>query len=548
MILVPRRTAVLISLIIAGLSACGRGDPLPRTAAAGRPISGGTLIYATDREPLCLDPQSFGDMPQVFLAEQFTDSLVSMDAQGRIGPWLARSWEISADGLQYTFHLREDVHFTDGTPLTAEAVKANLDHMVDPRSQSSTAKNYIQQQYLRTEIVDAHTAIVHLSKPYAAFLEVLSQGFLGFESPQALARPEQANCESPVGSGPFKVVRWEHQSQVLLERNPDYAWAPPTARHQGPAYLEKIVWKFIPEASVRFAAVQSGAVDVIESLPPEAHAPARRNPDLTLILRDRPGNPTHGMFNITRAPFDDLRVREAFVRAANVEGALKSVFFGEFARAEGPLSSVTPFYSAEFEHTQDYDPQRAGRLLDEAGWGQRDTEGYRTKGGRRLSVHIPVSVDTPAAEKALWEQVQASTKRVGFAVEIEPMSLSELITRVYSAWDYDVAVGYWNTNTPDVLRFLFGSAFIGSPGSVHSNGSGFSDPELDRILDLALQRQDEAERQHLYTQAQKRVAQQYLQLTTYPQSTRLAIYRTAHDVRLEPSLTVTYLYDAWVSK
>ncbi len=117
---------------------------------------------------------------------------------------------------------------------------------------------------------------------------------------------------------------------------------------RGPAYLDRIIWKIIPDSSVRFASVQSGDVDVIDNLPPEAHAPARGNPDITLVLRDRPGNPTHGGFNTTREPFNDLRVREAFVRAANVAGALKSVFFGEFPRAEGPLSSVTPFLQRRF--------------------------------------------------------------------------------------------------------------------------------------------------------------------------------------------------------
>jgi len=538
-------------VLVAVLSLVGCGHKEPVNGAASKqekPVSGGTLIYATDREPLCLDPHSEGDMPQVFIAQQFLDSLVSMDDNGRIGPWLAKSWEVSADGLVYTFHLRDDVRFTDGTPLTAEAVRANLDHMIDPKTQSSTDKNYIVRQYVRTDIIDEHTAAVHLSRPYAAFLEVLSQGFMGIESPTALKRPEQANCESPVGSGPFKVVRWDRQNQIVLERNPDYAWGPPTALHQGPAYLDRIEWKIIPDPSVRFASVQSGDVDVIDTLPPEAHAPARGNPDLTLVLRNRPGNPTNGTFNITREPFSDRRVREAFVRAANVDGALKSVYFGEFPRAEGPLSSVTPLYSADFEHAQDYDPQLAGRLLDEAGWTRRDADGYRTKSGRRLSVVIPEDEYLSVSERALWEQVQASTKKVGFAVDLQPASHAVMMNRVYTGWDYDARIEYWNTNTPDVLRYLFGADFIGSVGPFHSNGSGYNDPQFDRVMEQALETQDQDVRRQLYHQAQQTISQQYLQLTTYPQSTRLAIYKTAHGVRVEPSLTITYLYDAWVTK
>ncbi|WP_213875841.1 ABC transporter substrate-binding protein [Pseudomonas sp. dw_358] len=528
------------------LAACDHGASTATRSTT--PVSGGTLIYATDREPTCLDPHVGGDMPQVFVAQQFLDSLVSMDAQGHIGPWLAKSWEISPDGLTYTFHLREDVHFTDGTPFDATAVKANLDHMANPKTQSSTAGGYIRQ-YVGTDVVDAHTALVHLSTPYAAFLEVLAQGFLGIESPAALARSRDVNCVSPVGSGPFKVVRWDRQNQVELVRNPGYNSAPPTARHQGPAYLDRILWKFIQEPSVRFASLQAGEVDVIEALPPESHEAARHNPDLSLIVAQRPGNPTNGTFNIRRAPFNDVRVREAFVRGADVDGALKSVYFGEFPRAGGPLSVATPFYSPDFEHAQDYDPARANTLLDEAGWTARDSDGYRTKDGKRLQVHALITAGTPPSELTLWEQVQATTRQVGFELVMDQMSQVQATQR-QADWDYDIRVGYWNTNTADVLRIIFGSAFVqpAGPGGYHQNAAGFSDPAFDHLLQQALSTQDPEQRRALYRRAQATASSQYLQLTTYPQSTRLGIYKTTHGVRLEPSLTVTYLYDAWVNK
>ncbi|GFM76960.1 peptide ABC transporter [Pseudomonas cichorii] len=534
------------STLALALTGCERAENV--ATQSDQPVHGGTLVYATDREPTCLDPHVAGDMPQVFVAQQYLDSLVSMDSEGRIGPWLAKSWEVSADGLRYTFHLRNDVHFTDGTPFNAAALKANLEHITNPKTQSSTAGGYIRQ-YRSTEVVDDYTAIVHLATPYAAFLEVLAQGFLGIQSPTALARSRDANCESPVGSGPFKVVKWERQSHVQLARNPDYNWAPPTARHQGPAYLEGIVWKFIQEPSVRFASLQAGEVDVIEALPPESHEAARRNPDLKLIISQRPGNPTNGTFNIRRAPFDDLRVREAFVRSADVEGALKSVYFGEFQRAGGPLSVATPFYSPDFERVQDYDPARADRLLDEAGWTGRDAEGYRTKDGKRLRAVVLIGSRTPPSEVTLWEQVQATTRQVGIDLVMEQMSDVQSTAR-QAAWDYDIRIGYWNTNTPDVLRIIFSSAFVqpAGVGGYHQNTAGYADPGFDALIESALATQDPEQRRTIYYEAQKQIAAQYLELTTYPQSTRLGIYKTAHGVRLEPSLAVTYLYDSWVTK
>lgn len=526
----------------------GCGQETSTVARSDKPVSGGTLIYATDREPTCLDPHVAGDMPQVFIGQQYLDSLVSMDEQGQIGPWLAKRWEVSADGLDYTFYLRDDVHFSDGTPFNAAAVKANLDHIANPKTQSSTAGGYIRQ-YRSTEVLDEHTAVVHLATPYAAFLEVLAQGFLGIESPTALLRPRDENCESPVGSGPFKIVRWDRQSQIELVRNPDYNWAPPTAKHQGPAWLERIVWKFIQEPSVRFASLQAGEVDVIEALPPESHEAARRNPDLAVLVALRPGNPTNGTLNITRAPFNELKVREAFVRSADIDGALKSVYFNEFPRAGGPLSSASRFYSPDFEHAQDYDPARAALLLDEAGWTGRDAEGYRTRDGKRLQVHVVMGNRTPPSEYTLWEQVQATTRQAGFQMIIEQMSDVQATQR-QADWDYDVRLGYWNTNTADVLRIIFGAEFIrpAGVGGYHQNTAGFDDPTFDRVMRQALATQDPQQRQALYYQAQQIASINYLQVTTYPQSSRLGIYKTTQGVRLEPSLAVTYLYDAWVNK
>lgn len=538
-----------VMLSLAALAYChdrGNRAQQARVSPLSTPQIGGTLVFATEREPLCLDPHVYGDMPQVYIAEQYLDRLVSMDDQGNIHPWLATSWEIADGGLTYVFHLRHDVTFSDGTRFDAAAVKRNLDHMVDPATQSGTAGGYIRQ-YARTDILDPYTAAVHLSSPYSAFLNVLAQGFLGIESPTALARPRDVNCQNPIGSGPFIITQWDHQSEVVLKRNPAYAWAPPTAHHQGPAWLDGIVWRFISEPSVRFAMLQAGEVGVIDSVPPEGETPANANPDLSLLIADRPGNPTNGTLNTLRPPFNDIRVREAFIRSADIDGALGSIFFHHYARAGAPLSPSTPDYSPDFEHTKDYNPELANALLDEAGWKGRDLNGYRVREGKRLIVHIPISMVLAPADRTLWEQVQATARQTGFDVRLEPLSETANIARS-DAWDYDVRIGYWNTNTPDVLRIVFGSAFTNHfQQGIHQNASGYSSSMFDRVVEQALAVQEPPQRKALYQQAQEIIAKAHLQITTYSQTTRLGVYRNVHDVRIEPSLRVINFHDAWMT-
>ncbi|WP_337925038.1 ABC transporter substrate-binding protein [Arthrobacter jiangjiafuii] len=502
-----------------------------------------TFVFATGKDISCLDPHVNGDMPQASLAANYLDSLVSQDSEGVIHPWLATDWSVSDDGLAYTFTMRDDVWFTDGTKLTAEAVKANLDHMVDPDTQSGTAGGYLKP-YVGTEIRDERTAVVTLNRPYAAFLEVLAQPFLGIESPDALTRPQAENCNAPVGTGPYKIVDYVPQSKVSLVRNEDYNSAPPFARHSGPAHIEKIEWRIVPEDSTRYGLLRAGQVDAIDLMPSVNFDEAEADPAVELITQDRPGNPTNLILNTTRAPFDDLNVRKAFLHSAYVDAGINSVYFGTVTRAGGPLSSTTGFYSPDFEHVYDPDPARAAALLDDAGWSARDDDGYRVKDGQRLTVHFPYTPGAwPTAHQALVTQIQATAKKAGFEVLIENgdgATVSELGNR----FEYDLRADYWNTNTADVLRIVFASEYTESAGFV-PNGSGFRNPGLDAILDEALATDDPDTRRDLYHRAQQIVSDNALQLPLYNQASQLALRADRYSgLHLEPSLSLPYLYDA----
>ncbi|UOE43131.1 ABC transporter substrate-binding protein [Agromyces larvae] len=510
------------------------------------PSDGGTLVYATGKDISCLDPHVGGDMPQASIAAQYLDSLVSQDAKGDIHEWLATDWTVSDDGLTWTFTIRDDVKFTDGTPVDAAAIKANLDHMVDPATQSGTAGGYLKP-YVSSEAVDATTLVVTLNRPYAAFLEVLAQPFLGIQSPTALARSLDENCTSPVGSGPFKIVAYTPQQEVVLERNEDYNSAPPFAEHTGAASIAKIVWRIIPENATRYGALRTGEVDAIDFLPPENFAEAEADDRIALNLNDRPGNPTSLALNVQRAPFDDLDVRKAFLLSANTKQSVESIFLGTATYSGGPLSHVTGFYSSDFEDAFAYDLDQANDLLDKAGWSTRDGDGYRTKEGKRLTVSLPLTpAENPAALVELLTQIQANVKDAGFDLEIDNVDSATGFER-NSTFDYDLRSQYWNTNTADVLRIVFSTEYLESAGWI-PNGSGYSNPELDQILNDALATTDRDAREQLYYEAQRIISGDALQLTLYSQSTQLASRADKVDnVIVEPSLSLPYLYDAAVT-
>lgn len=540
------RLFAVATLAIAATALSGCAVQVNASAPASSvPVSGGTIQFATDREPTCLDPAVGGDQPQSLIARAFLDSLTHQKSGGSVEPWLAKSWDVSADGLSYTFHLRDDVTFSDGTAFDASAVKANFEYWLDPETQSSVDSLYVAQ-YAGTDIPDPHTAIVHLTKPYSAFLQVLSQSFLGIQSPTALSRGASENCSTPVGTGPFIVKRWKKQQDVTLVRNPAYAWAPASAKHQGIAYADGIDWKFIAEPSTRFGALQSHEVDVIETLPPENFAVAKASPTIDIIDEVRPGGPVQYVFNTTRAPFNDVKVRQAFRFGANIPAALKSVYFGAYKGVGGPLSPATVDYDKTFDGVYNYNPGKAAALLDAAGWNAKDSAGYRTHDGKRLILELNVDDSVQPSEISLLEQLQAIEKKIGLDVRINKLDSGTSSAR-YNSWDYDLKRQYWVTNTPDVLRYQYASAFIPATGGSHSNGSGWNDPTLDALVEKALQLPEGTERTGLYRQAQKIVSDAALALPVYLYPSQYA-YDTSRlgGVSIDPSINQVAFYDTWV--
>jgi peptide/nickel transport system substrate-binding protein len=497
---------------------------------------GGTLRVSAASDAGSFDIHALSNGNIQWMGRILFDCLVYQDEQGNISPWLAKSWEISDDGKTYTFHLRDDVTFSDGEKFNAAALQANLEHMRDPATKSPLAAAYIAP-YVDGKVVDEYTFEAHLREPYTPFLDVLAQSWLGMVSPRQIREAPKTIAEHPVGSGPFLLQSYTRDQGVVFTRRAGYHWAPPVTRHVGEAYLDRIELSYVPEAMIRFTALESGQSDFALDAPAQNAAAIRANPALVMRSRIRKGNPSRSMtFNVEQAPFDDVLVRRAVARAIDRDGLAWISGFGEFISKADFLAANTRFYQPNNDALA-YSVDAANALLDQAGWTGRDEQGYRTRDGQRLKATL-LTYDNPAFPASVSVAIQADLKKVGFDMPIEMLPLTRVTERRYAGKFQALAAGYWHTNTPDGLFVLYHSQAISTAKLIGQNAGRFRDDELDRVLSAARRSRDPVELQALYAEAQKRLTEtvpavpsvESQVLTAYGKQVKGVIFDTSHNV------------------
>lgn len=521
---------------LAGLAACaapqpGDGGSPGVSPAAGEYRIGGTIDYGHEQEPPCIHG---GWVQNAYLARQYLDNLVSLDDDGTPVPWLATSWDISPDRTTYTFHLKPGVEFTDGTVLDAAAVKKNLDLYLDKEKPNGTVDAYLGTYYESGEVIDDLTYRLHLEKPYEPLLTVLSQGYFGIQSPTALDRGPEINCRQPVGSGPFKIESWERNKQITFVRNDDYTSPPANAKNQGPAYVERINWKFLKDPVLRYGSLTSGSSDVIYDVPPIDWNDATSRFQTSQYVT--PGRPNAITLNTSRAPFDDERVRQALAYSSDRRKAVETAFLGVVPyNANGALSQTTPDYDPAVG-AQGHDPEKADSLLDEAGWTGRDPDGTRTKDGARLTARVvyPADAIIGAEGAAVLQTVAEQAKETGFDLRLVPATQSDYFGGRYADADtYEAIAGYWTSPTPGLLLINWRQRLPDSPNPY--NAAFYNDPGLQSTIERANSSPDPAERARLYSEAQRTIGDSALAIGLYTQTTSLAVSPKLHDVWAEKS-------------
>jgi peptide/nickel transport system substrate-binding protein len=410
---------ILLSLVsVVVLAACAPGGAAAG-GGSGEPKQGGGITFLID---------SLGDtwIPNNSAISSFqghiwghvTDKLVYVDENGKASPWIAESWEQNPQATQFTLHLKKGVTFSDGTPLDATAVLANLDIWAkgDP-ARGINPIGLFPKTYDHAEAVDAATVKVFFKAPTLGFIPTLGYHGSILISPKTIALPaaKQADLANDIGSGPFVVASWKEGDSVVLKKRADYDWGPAALNHQGPAYLDTITYKLVAEPSLRTAAVQSSQADVAYNPSPQELASFKEQGFTTATPRYL-GFVNGFAVNTKVAPFDDLKVRQALQHGIDRAQLISTVYTPDWLPAKSFIQSNVP---GATDHSGDFtfDAAEANRLLDEAGW-VKGGDGVRAKDGKPLSLTLypnPYLATSRSVDELVAQQLGA----LGFKVNLQ---------------------------------------------------------------------------------------------------------------------------------
>lgn len=478
------------------LTACSSSTSATSQASGSGGAAGGTLTVGISSTPDTLDPGATGLALTLLISMAVFDPLVwwlptGTDGAGEFVPGLAKSYKVSSDASVYTFTLRDDVVFHDGTKFDASAVKATYDHVVDPATKSKSGLGALGP-YKQTKIIDDHTVEISFTEPNAGFLHQQAAGNFGIASPTALKKYGPTGFgNNPVGSGPFKFDSYATGDRLTLVKNPDYAWAP-AVLGSGPAKLDSLVFRIVADDSGRYNALQSGQLQIAMNLPPNSIAAAQKSQKFTQMTVPSIGTPTGMPINVTKPPTDDPLVRRAILYAVDQEKLVTSVQFGVNKAAHNVLTPITPGYSKTASAMYAYDPVKAGQLLDQAGW-VMGPDKVRTKGGKKLELEIILY--SGAGMELPTQFVVSQLSAVGFAATttVQPFTTAQVS---FNSGAHNLgSFGYYGAD-PYLLNIWVNSDAIKSG----FNWSHYANPTVDKMIAKANATADESARDALYEQ------------------------------------------------
>jgi peptide/nickel transport system substrate-binding protein len=492
-----RRLFVFVfTLILIVLSGCGARPQGGATSETNR------IVYGLTLQPSGIDPHINASSELGIPLRQVYDTLLYRDPTTKeFVEGLATVWTISPDGLVYTFTLRQNVKFHDGTDFNALAVAANLDRITNPDAASQKAI-FMLGSYMGYEIVDDYTIRLNLSEPYSPLLDSLSQVYTAIASPTALSEYSLTRYQfHQVGTGPYTFAEFVSGDRIVLKRNPNYWGGPPFYQPAAEQPIDEIEFRFFTDVPTRSVAVTSGGAQVMGEIPPIDARGLVSNSAIQLLQVAIPGQPLQFLMNTAHFPTDKREVRQALLFGANRNAIVDAVYQRFSPIAWGPLSASTLYYSRAMNGLYANDTARAQALLTEAGYSDNDGDGILDIGGLDLEITVIIPPWGLVPEVAQLLQDQWRTIGVRTVLQAVP-TLTALNERVQTG-EYNLVAYYTFGLDPSFLN-----SFFTTDGS--TNWTGFSSPNLDNLLNEAIHQTDSNVRSNLYAQAQQMIMDEAL--------------------------------------
>ncbi|MDV2496036.1 MAG: ABC transporter substrate-binding protein [bacterium] len=460
-----------IALAVGLVAACGR-TPMERQP--------GTLIVGVQTNPTVLDPRLAMDVASLHVLQLVYNRLIKKDPIGKLVCDLCTRWE-QPDPKTYRFYLHRGVRFHDGRELTAEDVVYTFRSMRDPALQSP--RRMSMEPVASVRAVGRYTVEFRLKELYAPFLQNVTAAIV--PKHHAEGRPE-AVVREPIGTGPFRFVEWRPDEYILLEAFPDY-W-------EGPAKIERVMLKVIPDQTVRLLELERGGVDLLINLvPPDSLPRLERNSDLRIV--SRPGSSfSYIGFNLEDAVLRRRLVRQAIAHAIDRRGIILNILKGLATLARGLLPPTHWAYEPDV-HTYHYDPEEARRLLDEAGL--PDPPGPEP----RLTIVYKTSMNE--VRRRIGEVLQAQLAEVGIRVVIKNYEWGTFYADIRRGNFQMYTLTWVGITDPDHYYYIYHSSSLPPRGA---NRNRYRNPELDKLLDQGRGTIDPAARRSIYGRVQRIVA------------------------------------------
>lgn len=536
-------TALLAVGSVLLLTACGGSDG--EAAVSTTPVDGGTLRIdgpADAGANPCLDPfQSWGS-DWTMLTANIAERLVDQDPEtGEIVPWLATDWTVSDDRLDYTFELRDDVTFSDGSVFNAAAVKTAYDTNLEVAEENPGVLGSDDIAGLtEISVEDEYTVNLTLEEPNTSFLNRLSWNRLGILSPASYELSTEDRCRPGISStAAFEVTEFTPYESIVFTAREDYTPTSELASHDGAAHLDTIEYNFVAEDNVRVGNLLSDASDIAWKVNPYSPSDLEQfaNADITVEQRSMPGTTYFYWANTSSdRPLHDRDVRVAMLHAIDHETYVDVLYGQDYPDLQGAYDSSTVLTDAVDPDLIEHNPERANALLSDAGW-QLDADGYRTQNGQRLVVEA-LSYGTNSAGEEL---LQSQLKDVGIDLQLVEVPAAEL-TSLESAGEFDISYGYFNGNDPITLyRFYNTPGAGGLRGLDESTSTAIID-----LMDANLQAEDPDERLELSNELQTLLFEEGLIFPIFDRMQQVAVAETVGGFDFTAESVIRF-HDLWVS-